>query len=131
SQTRTAVAVANAVNHPTSRAVRLIMRPNLRPGLSRWKGSRRVALRLAHQLEENLHMKARIGVADGGKVIEIDVEDAEAFRREVEEAFSSDTEVYWFSDVKQRSVGVPVARIAYVEIEPADADRRVGFAPGT
>lgn len=76
-------------------------------------------------------MKARIGVADGGKVIEIDVEDAEAFRREVEEAFSSDTEVYWFSDVKQRSVGVPVARIAYVEIEPADADRRVGFAPGT
>ena len=76
-------------------------------------------------------MKARIGVAESGKVIEIEVEDAEAFRRDIEEAFSSDTKVYWFADVKRRSVGVPIARIAYVEVDSEDTSRKVGFAPGT
>lgn len=75
-------------------------------------------------------MKARIGVADAGKVIEIEVDDAEAFRSEVEAALASSRDVYWFIDVKHRSVGVPVGRIAYVEIEPEDGGRTVGFSPG-
>jgi len=76
-------------------------------------------------------MKARIGVADSSKVIEIEVEDAEKFRAQVEEAFASEeTDVYWFTDVKNRSIGVPVNRIAFVEIDP-DGPRKVGFAPGT
>ncbi|MFO7293981.1 MAG: DUF3107 domain-containing protein [Actinomycetes bacterium] len=76
-------------------------------------------------------MKARIGVADSSKVIEIEVEDAEKFRAQVEEAFASEeTDVYWFTDVKNRSIGVPVNRIAFVEIDP-DEPRKVGFAPGT
>lgn len=76
-------------------------------------------------------MKARIGIADSSKVIEIEVEDADKFRAQVEEAFSSDeTDVYWFTDVKNRSVGVPVARITFVEIDPEEP-RKVGFAPGT
>lgn len=75
-------------------------------------------------------MKARIGIAETGKVIEIEVEDADAFRQSVETAFSSaDTDVYWFTDVKKRSVGVPVERIAYVEIDSEESDRHVGFAP--
>lgn len=76
-------------------------------------------------------MKARIGVADSAKVIELEVEDSEAFRKEVEAVFSSDQEVYWFTDTKQLAVGVPVSRIAYVEIETEESQRRVGFAPGT
>jgi len=49
----------------------------------------------------------------------------------VEEAFASEeTDVYWFTDVKNRSIGVPVNRIAFVEIDP-DEPRKVGFAPGT
>ncbi|HEX7099940.1 MAG TPA: DUF3107 domain-containing protein [Acidimicrobiia bacterium] len=76
-------------------------------------------------------MKARIGVADSSKVIEVEVEDADKFRAQVEEAFASDdTDVYWFTDVKNRSVGVPVNRIAFVEIDP-DEPRQVGFAPGS
>lgn len=76
-------------------------------------------------------MKARIGVADSTKVIELEVEDTEDFRSDVEKAFGSTQEVYWFTDTKHRSVGVPVARIAYVEIETEESQRKVGFAPGT
>jgi hypothetical protein len=75
-------------------------------------------------------MHARIGVADSGKVIEIEVEDLDAFRVEMEEVFAGDRPVHWFTDLKRRSVGVPVARIAYVEIDADDATRQVGFAPG-
>lgn len=76
-------------------------------------------------------MKARIGVADSSKVIEIEVENAAGFRKDLEEVFGSSREVYWFTDIKRRSVGVPVSRIAYVEIDSEDTDRKVGFAPGT
>lgn len=76
-------------------------------------------------------MKARIGVADSTKVIELDVDDADEFRSDVEKAFTSAQEVYWFTDARQRSVGVPVGRIAYVEIETDESQRKVGFAPGT
>lgn len=75
-------------------------------------------------------MKARIGVADSTKVIEIEVDDAVAFRDEVETVMKSDETVAWFTDVKQRTVGVPTARIAYVEIEAEDGARSIGFAPG-
>lgn len=76
-------------------------------------------------------MKARIGVADSAKVIEIEIEDTHEFRAEMENAFASDQEVHWFTDVKRHAVGVPVSRIAYVEIETEDSARKVGFAPGT
>lgn len=76
-------------------------------------------------------MKAKIGVAEVEKVIEVEVEDAASFRKEIEEALTSGQGgVYWVTDVKARSVGVPVARIAYVEIDSEDAGRTVGFAPG-
>jgi hypothetical protein len=76
-------------------------------------------------------MQARIGIADSGKVVEIEVDDGDAFRAEIEKVLSGDQGVYWFTDLKRRSVGVPVARIAYVEIDPEDATRQVGFSPGT
>lgn len=76
-------------------------------------------------------MRARIGVADSGKVIEIEVDDPDGFRSDVEAAFASEQEVSWFTDVKQHLVGVPVKRIAYVEIDPEESERKVGFAPGT
>lgn len=76
-------------------------------------------------------MKARIGVADSTKVIEIEVEDSDAFRSDVENAFSSERVVYWFTDDRGLSVGIPVGRIAYVEIETEESRHRVGFAPGT
>lgn len=80
-------------------------------------------------LPEESDVKARIGIAESSKVIEIEVGDADEFRNRVEQAFRSEQEVYWFTDLKKRSVGVPIERIAFVEIDPEDGDRRVGFAP--
>lgn len=76
-------------------------------------------------------MQARIGIVESGKVIEVEVEDADAFRTQMESVFSGEQTVYWFTDLKRRSVGIPVNRIAYVEIDPEDATRQVGFAPGS
>lgn len=76
-------------------------------------------------------MKARIGVADSAKVVEVEVEDTDAFRSDMESAFASEKDVHWFTDDKGHSVGIPVGRIAYVEIETEESRQRVGFAPGT
>ena len=36
----------------------------------------------------------------------------------------------WLTDRKGRQVGVPVAKVAYVEIGSPSADRRIGFGGG-
>lgn len=73
-------------------------------------------------------MKARIGVAESTKVIEIEIDDVATFRIDVESAFGSAESIAWFTDVKKRLVGVPTGRIAYVEIDAEDGARSVGFA---
>jgi hypothetical protein len=73
-------------------------------------------------------MKVRIGIADTSKVVEIDIDDVEAFRDEVERAMA-DGGMAWFTDTKGRTVGVPIASLAFVEIEAADGGPSVGFAP--
>jgi hypothetical protein len=35
--------------------------------------------------------------------------------------------VLWLTDKKGRRVGVPVAKVAYIEVGAPAADRRVGF----
>ena len=35
--------------------------------------------------------------------------------------------ILWLTDRKGRQVGVPVAKVAYVELDPPTSDRRVGF----
>ncbi|CAN5895312.1 hypothetical protein BH23ACT5_BH23ACT5_07350 [soil metagenome] len=74
-------------------------------------------------------MQARIGVADSGKVIEIDIDDPDAFRASVEEALASAEKVMWFTDAKKRTVGVPPHRVAYVEVDSEESARTVGFTP--
>ena len=76
-------------------------------------------------------MLVKIGVADSNRVIEIETEDPEEFRTSIEEAFSQARSVLWFEDTKKRMVGVPVARLAYVEIETDGAERQIGFARAT
>ena len=41
-------------------------------------------------------------------------------------ALAGDT-ILWLTDRKGRRVGVPASKIAYLEIGPASAERRVGF----
>ena len=47
----------------------------------------------------------------------------------MERALSGDLGVLWLTDRKGRRVGVPAAKLAYVEIGSPTEERRVGFGP--
>lgn len=72
-------------------------------------------------------MNVRIGIADTGKVVELDVDDPAAFERSMDEAFAGDKAMLWFEDSKKRRVGIPRNRIGFVEIEQEGARVPVGF----
>jgi hypothetical protein len=72
----------------------------------------------------------RIGITYSPKEIEIDLpdEDSEAVRALIEKALAGgEKSVLWLTDRKGRQVGVPVEKVAYVEIGSPDTDRRIGF----
>ena len=75
-------------------------------------------------------MDVRIGVTYTAKEIELELEDG-ADRgkvvKDVEAALSDDDGVLWLTDKRGRSVGVPSAKIAYIEIGSPHDERRVGF----
>lgn len=73
-------------------------------------------------------MKVRIGISTTDKLLEIEVEDPESFRKEIERAVSEDG-LGWFVDSKGRTVGIPARSVAFIEIEDAGGERTVGFAP--
>lgn len=75
-------------------------------------------------------MKVRIGIAETGKVVEVDVDDAAAFERTLEESYASGAALLWFEDDKRRRFGIPRDRLGYVEIETSDQRPSVGFGPG-
>ncbi len=75
-------------------------------------------------------MDVRIGIVQSAR--ELDLELSETVSRDeilatIEEAFGSSEGVLWLTDKRGRRVGVPSARIAYVEVGAASDDRRVGF----
>ena len=74
-------------------------------------------------------MRARIGIAETSKVVEVDIDDVEAFRTEVEQGVANGG-VVWFTDIKGRTVGIPSRGLAFVEIDTEGRGPAVGFAPG-
>ncbi len=75
-------------------------------------------------------MNVKIGVADAAKLVELEVEDVEAFRKTIDEALIAGG-MAWFTDTKGRDIGIPAIRIAFVEVESADAMKQVGFGPAS
>ena len=77
-------------------------------------------------------MEIRIGVTYSPKEIEIDLADELSGEELVEQISASVGEegaMLWLSDKKGRRVGIPTAKLAYVEIGAPRSDRRVGFTP--
>ena len=75
-------------------------------------------------------MDVRIGIMQTAK--ELDVELGSDVEREeliatIESALASGDGVLWLTDKRGRRVGVPAARVAYVEVGALTDDRRVGF----
>ena len=74
-------------------------------------------------------MEVRIGVTQSVKEIEVELDDAvrEQTLADITASVSSGEGVLWLTDKRGRTIGVPAAKVAYVEIgSPAD-ERRVGF----
>jgi hypothetical protein len=71
----------------------------------------------------------RIGIVQTVKELEVELApdaDREAVIAEIEAALTSES-VLWLTDRKGRRVGVPAAKVAYVEVGAPTSERRVGF----
>jgi hypothetical protein len=72
----------------------------------------------------------RIGVTQAPREIEIELGDdvdADKLAKQIEKTLGEVSAVLWLTDRRGRRVGVPAAKIAYIEIGSPAEDRRVGF----
>ena len=74
-------------------------------------------------------MDVRIGIVQTPKELEVELADdadRDKLLAEIETALAGDA-VLWLTDRRGRRVGIPVAKVAYVEVGAPTTDRRVGF----
>jgi len=86
--------------------------------------------RLGRRYRQGVSVEVRIGVVQSPKEIEVDLPegaDADQLASQVEAALASESGVLWLTDRRGRRVGIPSARIAYVELNLVSEERRVGF----
>ena len=75
-------------------------------------------------------MDVRIGITQTPKEIEVELsDDAERDKvlADMEKLLKTGDGVLWLTDRRGRRVGIPVAKVAYVEVGAPSAERRVGF----
>ena len=74
-------------------------------------------------------MEVRIGVTQTPKEIDVELADSnrDQVMKDIEAAMADDAGVLWLTDRRGRTIGVPAAKIAYIEIAPTE-DRKVGFS---
>jgi len=73
----------------------------------------------------------RIGVTYSPREIDLQLDDdvdREALREQVERILADESLVLWLTDRKGNEVGVPSAKIAYIEIGSAGEGRSFGFS---
>jgi Protein of unknown function (DUF3107) len=75
-------------------------------------------------------VEIRIGVSQAPRELEVELgddADADKLVGQISETLATDGAMLWLTDRKGRRVGVPGAKVAYVEIGSSTDDRRVGF----
>ena len=75
-------------------------------------------------------MDVRIGITHTPKELEVEMpDDADRDKvvAEIEKLLKNGDGVLWLTDRKGRRIGVPVDKVAYVEVGAPSSDRRVGF----
>lgn len=74
-------------------------------------------------------MDVRIGVTQAPRelLVEIPDEERDDAVKQIEAAVAGAVDTLWLTDKRGRRVGVPAAKLAYVEVGTADGDRRIGF----
>ena len=76
-------------------------------------------------------MKIKVGIAHTNRVIEIDSQDAEEVRSQIEKAFADSQPMVWLQDSDGARIGIPRDMLAFVEFEGAEGRSGVGFASGS
>jgi hypothetical protein len=73
----------------------------------------------------------RIGVTQSPREMTLELEDdtdRDELQRLINDALvAQNDKVLWLTDKRGRKVGVPVAKVAYVEISAAEPSQRFGF----
>ena len=75
-------------------------------------------------------MDVRIGITHTPKELEVEMPDDADLDKvvaDIEKLLKTGDGVLWLTDRKGRRVGVPVVKVAYVEVGAPASDRRVGF----
>jgi Protein of unknown function (DUF3107) len=73
-------------------------------------------------------MELRIGVVHTPKELSVELDGtADEVVGMIDKAMADGTPMVWLTDSKGRRVGIPVGRIAYVEVDEDGANKRVGF----
>ena len=73
-------------------------------------------------------MEVRIGVVYTAKELTVEIDSSpEQIVAHVEKALAESAHMLWMHDDRGRRIGVPLDKIAYVEIAHDDDTRRVGF----
>ena len=73
-------------------------------------------------------MEVRIGVVYSAKELTVEIDSSpEQIVAHVEKALAENAHLLWMHDDKGRRIGVPLDKIAYVELAVDDENRRVGF----
>jgi len=71
----------------------------------------------------------RIGVTQAPRELTVEIPDEERDQavQAVEAALNGAVDVLWLTDKRGKRLGVPAAKLAYVEVGTNDGDRRIGF----
>ena len=76
-------------------------------------------------------MDIAIGVQFSSRELQLEVDASpKELRRALEEALAEGRKVLWLTDRHGREVGVPVDKLAYIELGTERTGKRVGFAVG-
>ena len=76
-------------------------------------------------------MEVRIGVVYTARELTVETDDSvDTVTSAIESAMSEGDSLLWLTDTKGRRVGVPVEKIAYVEVAADAGGRKVGFGAG-
>ena len=75
-------------------------------------------------------MDVRIGVTQAPREISLELpEDTDRveLKAHIDAALTGAVDVLWITDKRKRDIGIPSAKIAYVELGTSEGDRRIGF----
>lgn len=78
-------------------------------------------------------MDVRIGVTYSPKEIDLDMGDRvdrSSLHADIEAALAKESGVLWLTDKRGRQVAIPAGKVAYIEIDSPEDERRIGFGGG-